>query len=49
MEKSHTNAENLILKLSLRDQELLVDSLKYPKEPNRSLLDALTLYSKYNA
>ena len=48
MEKLHDNDENLVLKLSLRDQELLVDSLKYPKESNRLLLDALTLYGKHN-
>lgn len=28
MEKSHNNAENLVLKLSLRDLELLVNKLK---------------------
>ena len=49
MEKSHNDAENLVLKLSPRDMELLVNSLKYPKEPNQLLLDALTLYGKYNA
>ncbi|WP_209026282.1 antitoxin [Mannheimia haemolytica] len=39
------NSSNLVLKLSLENQMLILESLEHPKEPNLVMLEALKKYS----
>ncbi|MDW1071780.1 antitoxin [Mannheimia haemolytica] len=43
------NSSNLVLKLSLENQMLILESLEHPKEPNLVMLEALKKYSLYVA
>lgn len=38
------NSSNLVLKLSLENQMLILESLEHPKEPNLVMLEALKKY-----
>lgn len=46
-EAKKTISEHQMLYLSLRDQELLIDSLSKPLEPNQSMKDAFSIYDQY--
>ncbi|NNI37595.1 antitoxin [Pasteurella multocida] len=43
------NSSNLVLKLSLENQMLILESLEHPKEPNLVMLEALKIHSLYVA
>lgn len=38
------NSSNLVLKLSLENQMLILESLEHPKEPNLVMLEALKIF-----
>lgn len=46
-EAKRTISEHQMLYLSLRDQELLMDRLSKPDEPNSSMNEALSVYEQY--
>lgn len=46
-EAKKTISEHQMLCLSLRDQELLIDSLSKPFEPNHSMKEAFSAYNQY--